>query len=221
MWHADFEGVERLALVLGAEIASTFENPNSIRLGTCKLIEEVMIGEDRLIHFSGAALGEACTIVLRGANEHLLDEAERSMHDALCVLSQTIANKGVLLGGGNPEIVMAQRVDALAARTPGKVALAIEAFARALRQIPGIICDNAGMDAADVVTKLRAAIAQDANSCYGVDVIRGDIGDMKDMGVYESLKVKKQVVMSATEACEMILRVDDIIKCAPRQRDGM
>jgi T-complex protein 1 subunit beta len=221
MWHADFEGVERLALVLGAEIASTFENPNSIRLGTCKLIEEVMIGEDRLIHFSGVALGEACTIVLRGANEHLLDEAERSMHDALCVLSQTIANKGVLLGGGNPEIVMAQRVDALAARTPGKVALAIEAFARALRQIPGIICDNAGMDAADVVTKLRAAIAQDANSCYGVDVIRGDIGDMKDMGVYESLKVKKQVVMSATEACEMILRVDDIIKCAPRQRDGM
>jgi T-complex protein 1 subunit beta len=221
LWHADFEGVERLALVLGAEIASTFENPNSIRLGTCKLIEEVMIGEDRLIHFSGVALGEACTIVLRGANEHVLDEAERSMHDALCVLSQTIANKGVLLGGGNPEIVMAQRVDALAARTPGKVAMAIEAFARALRQIPGIICDNAGMDAADVVTKLRAAIAEDANSCYGVDVMRGGIGDMKEMGVYESLKVKKQVVMSATEACEMVLRVDDIIKCAPRQRDGM
>lgn len=116
---ADFEGVERLALVLGAEIASTFENPSSIRLGACKLIEEIMIGEDKLIHFSGVALGEACTIVLRGANSHLLDEAERSMHDALCVLSQTVANKGVIYGGGNPEISMARGIDEIAAKTPG------------------------------------------------------------------------------------------------------
>lgn len=207
--------------MLGAEIASTFDDPNSIRLGTCKLIQQIMIGEDKLIHFSEPALGEACTIVLRGANEHVLDEAERSMHDALCVLSQTVANKGVLLGGGNPEIAMAKRVDAVAARTPGKVAIAIEAFGRALRAIPTIICDNAGMDAADVITKLRAAIAEDANSRFGVDVMRGDTGDMRELGVFESLKVKRQIVSSATEACEMLLRVDDIIKQAPRQRDGM
>ena len=180
-----------------------------------------MIGGDKLIHFSEPALGEACTIVLRGANEHVLDEAERSMHDALCVLSQTVASKGVLLGGGNPEIAMAKRVDAVAARTPGKVAIAIEAFGRALRAIPTIICDNAGMDAADVITKLRAAIAEDANSRFGVDVMRGGMGDMRELGVYESLKVKRQIVSSATEACEMLLRVDDIIKQAPRQRDGM
>lgn len=105
--------------MLGAEIASTFENPSSIRLGGCKLIEEIMIGEDKLIHFSGVALGEACTIVLRGANSHLLDEAERSMHDALCVLSQTVANKGVIYGGGNPEISMARGIDEVAAKTPG------------------------------------------------------------------------------------------------------
>lgn len=218
---ADFEGVERLALVLGAEIASTFENPNSIRLGTCKTIQEMMIGEDTLIHFSEPALGEACTIVLRGANEHLLDEAERSMHDALCVLSQTVANRGVLLGGGNPEIAMAKRIDEVASRTAGKMAIAMEAFARALRQIPAIICDNAGMDAADVVTKLRAAIGKDENSRFGVDVMRGDTGDMQELGVFESRKVKRQVVTSATEAAEMILRVDDIIKCAPRERSGM
>lgn len=216
---ADFEGVERLALVLGAEIASTFESPNSIRLGTCGAIEEMMIGEDKLIHFSKPALGEACTIVLRGANENLLDEAERSMHDALCVLSQTVANKGVLLGGGNPEIAMAKRIDALAARTAGKTALAIEAFGRALRKIPAIICENAGLDAAHIVTTLRAAIAADAASRSGVDVISGGIGDMAELGVFESLKVKRQIVTSATEAAEMILRVDDIIKCAPRQRD--
>lgn len=218
---ADFEGVERLALVLGAEIASTFENPNSIRFGTCKLIEEIMIGEDKLIHFSGVALGEACTVVLRGANDHVLEEAERSIHDALCVLSQTVANKGVIYGGGNPEITMAKAIDDQAAKTPGKASLAMEAFARALRQIPQIICDNAGMDAAEVVTQLRAAISQDAESRHGVDVNTGGVGDMSKLRVFESLKVKRQVVLSATEAAEMILRVDDIIKCAPRQRDGM
>lgn len=217
--HADFEGVERLALVLGAEIASTFENPNSIRFGTCKLIEEIMIGEDKLIHFSGVALGEACTVVLRGANDHVLEEAERSIHDALCVLSQTVANKGVIYGGGNPEITMAKAIDDLAAKTPGKASLAMEAFARALRKIPQIICDNAGMDAAEIVTQLRAAIAQDGQSRQGVDVTTGGVGDMSVMRVFESLKVKRCVVLSATEAAEMILRVDDIIKCAPRQRD--
>eukprot|EP00954_Amorphochlora_amoebiformis_P019167 1330873-Amorphochlora_amoeboformis.AAC.1 len=88
--HADFVGVERLALVTGAEIASTFDTPGTVKLGHCKLIEEVVIGEDKVIHFSGVAKGEACTVVLRGANKQILDEAERSLHDALCVLSQTV-----------------------------------------------------------------------------------------------------------------------------------
>merc|ERR1719234_2935211 len=83
--HADFEGVERLALVTGGEIVSTFYNPEAVKIGTCKLIEEVMIGEDKLIHFSGVQMGEACSVVLRGATQQILDEAERSLHDALCV----------------------------------------------------------------------------------------------------------------------------------------
>ncbi len=88
--HADFAGIERLALVLGGEIVSTFDHPESVKIGTCELIEEIMIGEDKVIKFSGVQKGEACTIVLRGATEHMLDEAERSIHDALCVLSQTV-----------------------------------------------------------------------------------------------------------------------------------
>lgn len=103
----------------------------------------------------------------------------------------------------------------------GKASLAMEAFGRALRKIPTIICDNAGMDAAGVITELRAAVAQDVNSKQGVDVMTAGVGDMSERKVFESLKVKRQVVLSATEACEMILRVDDIIKCAPRERDGM
>lgn len=89
-------------------------------------------------------LGEACTIVLRGASPHILDEADRSLHDALCVLQATVADTRVVYGGGYPEMKMAQAVEALAAKTPGKRSLAMQAFARALRALPSTICDNAG-----------------------------------------------------------------------------
>lgn len=215
--HADFEGVERLALVTGGEICSTFDDPQGVTLGFAKRVEEIMIGEDKLIHFSGCGRSEACTVVLRGASSHLLDEAERSLHDALCVLSQTVKDSRVVYGGGFPEMVMSRATDALAARTPGKRALAIEAFGRALRMIPTIICDNAGLDSAELVTKLRAAHAE-AGGRAGIDILTGQVGDMGACGIFEAFKVKQAVLISATEAAEMIIRVDDIIKCAPRQR---
>ncbi|KAG6545284.1 hypothetical protein Mapa_013244 [Marchantia paleacea] len=216
--HADFDGIERLALVTGGEITSTFDNPEAVKLGHCKLIEEIMIGEDKLIHFSGVELGQACTIVLRGASSHVLDEAERSLHDALCVLASTVKDSRVVWGGGWPEMLMARQVDELARKTPGKKSLAIESFAAALRAIPSIICDNAGLDSADLVSQLRAAHFSD-DSTAGVDVITGSVGDMEARGIYEAFKVKQAVLLSATEASEMILRVDEIIKCAPRQRE--
>lgn len=93
--HADFDGTERLAAVLGADILSTFSESNfgegkEPRLGHCDLIEEIMIGEDKVIKFSGTAAGEACSIVLRGSGSHILDEAERSLHDAICVLVSAV-----------------------------------------------------------------------------------------------------------------------------------
>eukprot|EP00877_Chromochloris_zofingiensis_P008033 jgi/Chrzof1/3483/Cz12g27040.t1 len=218
--HADFDGIERLALVLGGEIASTFDRPEEVKLGQCKSIEEIMIGQDKLIHFSGVHLGEACTIVLRGASSHILDEADRSLHDALCVLTETVKDARVVYGGGWPEMRMARAIEELAAKTPGKKSLAMEAFARALRALPSTICDNAGLDSADIVATLRAAHGRDPESTHmGVDVIKGSAGDMHELGIYESFRVKNQVLISATEAAEMILRVDDIIKCAPRQRN--
>lgn len=216
--HADFDGIERLALVTGGEIASTFDNPESVKLGHCKLIEEIMIGEDKLIHFSGVEMGQACTIVLRGASFHVLDEAERSLHDALCVLSQTVQDSRVILGGGWPEMLMAKKVDELARRTPGKKSLAIDAFAHALRAIPTIIADNAGLDSADLVAQLRAD-HQDEDTKTGIDVITGAVGNMEKLGIFEAFKVKQAVLLSATEAAEMILRVDEIISCAPRKRE--
>lgn len=215
--HADFAGVERLALVTGGEIASTFDHPELVKLGSCKLIEEVMIGEDKLIHFSGVALGEACTIVLRGATQQILDEAERSLHDALCVLAQTVKDSRTVYGGGCSEMLMAHAVTELASKTPGKEAVAMESYAKALRMLPTIIADNAGYDSADLVAQLRAAHSE-GNTTAGLDMMEGTIGDMAALGITESFQVKRQVLLSAAEAAEVILRVDNIIKAAPRKR---
>lgn len=215
--HADFEGIERVALVTGAQIASTFDHPETAVLGHCDLIEEIMIGEDRLVRLSGGNATGACTVVLRGATHQMLEEAERSLHDALAVLSQTIAEPKTVLGGGCAEMLMAQAVEARLPHVPGKQMLAVEGFARALRQLPTILADNGGYDSGELVAQLRSMHATGFKSA-GLDMYRGAVADMAELGIVESLKLKRQVLISAAEAAEMILRVDDIIKAAPRQR---
>jgi len=215
--HADFAGIERLALVLGGEIVSTFDNPDGVKVGTCRLIEEEMIGEDKVIKFVGVPKGEACTIVLRGATEHMLDEAERSIHDALCVLSQTVKESLVVCGGGASEMAMASSIFDVARRTSTKEAAAIEAFANALTTLPTILADNAGFDSAELVAQLKAAHTL-GNHDAGLNLNEGIVADMKALGITDSYKLKRQVVLSAAEAAEMILRVDRIIKAAPRKR---
>ena len=118
--HSDFDGTERLAAVLGAEILSTFDNPETAKLGSCGRIEEIMIGEDKVIRFSGTAAGEACSIVLRASGSHVLDEAERSLHDAICVLLAVVKNHKVVYGGGNSEMKMSLAVEELAKSVKGK-----------------------------------------------------------------------------------------------------
>jgi len=218
--HADFEGVERLSLVTGGEIVSTFDRPDLVKLGRCELIEEIMIGEDKLTKFSGVAAGEACTVVLRGSTSQMVDEAERSLHDALSVLSQTVKETRTVLGGGCAEMLMSVAIDGAARTVTGKKALAAEAFARALRQIPTILADNGGYDSSDLVTKLRAA-HYEGRMDAGLDMNEGRVGSMKELGVTESYKLKRQVVLSASEAAEMILRVDDILRATPRRREAV
>ncbi|XP_055339463.1 T-complex protein 1 subunit beta-like [Paramacrobiotus metropolitanus] len=215
--HADFDGIERLAFVLGGEIVSTFDHPDKVKLGSCKLIEEVLIGEERMTKFSGVAVGEACSIVLRGATQQIVDEAERSMHDALCVLQQTVQDPRVIFGGGSGEMLMAQAVSQLATKTPGKESIAIEAFARALRKLPTYVADNGGYDSAELISQLRAAHTEGKVS-MGLNMNTGTVDDMSVVGVLEPFRVKMQVLISAAEAAEMILRVDSIIKAPPRKR---
>lgn len=216
--HADFEGIERLALVTGGEVVSTFDHPEKVRLGHCEKIEEIIIGEDAYTKFSGCKSGEACTIVLRGATQQTLDEAERSLHDALSVLSQTVKFTKTCLGGGCSEMIMSKAVDEIAATTEGKKSLAVEAFAKALRELPTILADNAGFDSSELVTKLRTAIYNGLITS-GLDLDEGVVTDVRKLGIVESYKLKYHVVNSATEAAEVLLRVDNIIKAKPRTAD--
>lgn len=176
----------------------------------------------------------------------MIEEADRSLHDALSVLSQTVKETRITLGGGCAEMTMANAVDEEAKRTDGKKALAVESFARALRQIPTILADNAGYDSSDLVAKLRAAHYEGRTDAglgafcsalawpcalvdlcswltlslllLGADMDKGVVGSMKESGVTESYKLKRQVVLSASEAAEMILRVDDSKFFARRRR---
>merc|ERR1719473_1031174 len=163
-----------------------------------------MIGEDKLIRFSGVGQGEACTVVLRGATRQILDEAERSLHDALCVLTQTVKETRTCYGGGCAEMLMANAIQQEALKTPGKEAVAMEAFSHALRQLPTTIADNAGYDSSELVANLRAQ-HNAGHATMGLDMETGQVGDMQELG-------------AAAEAAEMILRVDNILKAAPRQR---
>ena len=142
----------------------------------------------------------------------MVDEAERSLHDALSVLSQTVQETRTVLGGGCSEMLMSCAVDNLAKTIEGKKVLAVEAFARALRMIPTILADNAGWDSSELVARLRKRHFEgidandDGGKRVGLDMELGDIGDMRDLGITESYKLKRQVVISASEAAEMILR---------------
>ena len=165
--HADFDGIERLALVTGGEIVSTFGNPDLVQLGQCDLIEETIIGEEKMIRFSGVKMGEACTIVLRGATKQILDEAHRAMHDALCVLTTTVKETRTVFGGGCSEMLMANAVMEAAVATAGKESRAMESYAQALQALPAVIAENGGFDAAELVSQLRAS-HKNGDSSYGL-----------------------------------------------------
>lgn len=216
--HADFAGVERLALVTGAEVVSTFDAPEQVKLGYSDSVEEIMIGEDTLLRFSGCKSTEACSIVLRGATEQVLAEAQRSLHDALAVLSQTVAAPKTTLGGGCAEMLMSKAVDEASRKCQGKVAIAVESFANALRQLPTILADNAGYDSNELISILKAAVYS-GHTTMGLNLNTGEVADMRELGIVESYKLKNAAVNSASEAAEMLLRVDNIIKAKPRTAD--
>jgi thermosome len=203
--------MEKLAKATGAKIVASVKELSSSSLGEAKVIEESKIGDDKLTYVRDAKNPMAVTIVLRGGTEHVVDEAERSLHDALCVVRDAIEDAKILAGGGASEAETSKQLREYATNVGGREQLAIEAFADAMESIPLALAENAGLDPIDIMVELRAKHEDPNNRWYGVDVFSGHVKDMKSLNILEPLRVKTQVVKSATEAASIILRIDDVI----------
>src|SRR5712692_5645831 len=203
--------MEKIAKATGGIIVGTLKDLSKTGLGQAKLVEEVKIGDDKLVYVREAKNPKAVTIMIRGGSEHVVDEAERSLHDALCVVRNAVEDGKIVAGGGAPEAEVSKRLKDYARKAGGREQLAITAFAEALEAIPVAIAQNAGIDPIDIMVDLRAKHNNAQNKWYGVNVYTGKAEDMWKLNVVEPLRVKKQVVRSAVEAVTMLLRVDDVI----------
>nr|UXY87241.1 nucleolar protein [Cryptomonas sp.] len=207
--HADFEGTEHLALVTGAEIVSTFDEPSKVKIGHCKIVEEIIVGDETMVRFGGCSSANACTLVLRGSNQQLLDEAERSIHDTLCVLSQSIRDPRFVWGGGSLDTRLSLLLEKFSKNFLGKISLAILAFSRAIQNLPKIILENAELDSTDIITQLRMKHEKnEAKAC--IDIKNESVSNADRLGLIELSRLKSQMIISAVETAEMILRVDKV-----------
>lgn len=203
--------MEKLSKATGARIIASVKDLAKDALGEAKLVEEIKIGEDKLVYVRDAKNPKAVTIVIRGGTEHVVDEADRSLHDALCVVRNALEDGKIVAGGGAPEAEVARRLRDFAVKVGGREQLAIEGFAEALEAVPTTLAENAGLDPIDVLVELRSKHEKAGNQWYGIDVHSGKVSDMRKQNVLEPLRVKQQVVKSASEAASMILRIDDVI----------
>ena len=203
--------MEKLAKATSAKIVASVKDLSSSSLGEAKTVEETKIGDDKLTYVRDAKNPMAVTVVLRGGTEHVVDEAERSLHDALCVVRDAVEDAKVVAGGGAPEAEIAKQLREYAVKVGGREQLAIEAFADAMESVPLALAENAGLDPIDIMVELRAKHEGSGNQWYGVDVFSGGVKDTHVLNVLEPLRVKSQVIKSATEAASMILRIDDVV----------
>ena len=217
--------MEKLERATGGRIVTNLDELSPEDLGEAELVEERRVGEDKMVFIEGCKNPKAVTVLLRGANDMELDEAERSIHDALSVLRNVLKEPKIVGGGGAPEIEIAMRLREHARARGGKEALAIEAYADALEEIALILAESAGLDPLDARAELRGYHEKGFTNA-GVDVIRGKVfEDMVKLNIIDPTLVKKQVLKSATEAATAILKIDDIIAAAPpkrkeREREG-
>ena len=204
--QVDFEGIEKLALITGGEIASTFDEPSRIKLGQCEVIEEIAIGNDKCIRFGGCPGNGSCSIVIRGSNDQILDETERSLHDALCVLVRSIRDPRYIWGGGYPEIKIGIALEKFSKNFECKESLSIAAFGNAICRIPKILIENAGLESVFIINKFKNRCLNEEKVCF--NIIDDDISDAKTNGLIENSKLKIQILLSAVEAVEILIRID-------------
>jgi len=209
--------MERLARATGGRIVTNLEDLTPADLGEAGLVEEQKIGEDKLTFVKDCKNPKAVGILIRGGTEHVIDEIERGVHDALCVVGAAIEDGKIVYGGGAPEVEVAKRLREFAETVGGREALAINSFANAVEAIPKTLAENAGMDSIDILVELRAKHEAQDGKWFGVNVFNGKVSDMKRENVIEPLRVKTQAIKSASDAAIMILRIDDVIAATKKE----
>ncbi len=202
--------MEKLAKATGANIIGNLDSLTSKDLGYAGLVEEKKIGDDKMTFVTQCKNPKAVSILIRGTTEHVVDELERALHDALSVVSIAIEDGKMTAGGGAAATAISMVLRDYATTVGGREQMAIEAFANAIEIIPKTLSENAGLDPIDMMLEIRNAHKK-GNKYAGVNVFTGKIEDMIKNNVIEPLRVSKQEIEASSEAANMILRIDDVI----------
>jgi thermosome len=211
--------MKKLTMATGAKVINNLEVLTPEDLGFAELVEERKLGADKWVFVEGCKNPKAVTILIRGGTERLVDEAERSLHDALMVIKDVVEEPKIVVGGGAPEMEIAGNLRGWAQTLSGREQLAVRGFADAMERIPITLAENAGLDPIDSLVQLRAE-HEKGQTTAGVNVLEEKIGDLRPLDVVEPYVVKRQMLKSASEAASMILKVDDIIAAAKMKETG-
>jgi thermosome len=200
----------KLSRATGARIVNNLEDLSSKDLGSADLVEERKVETDKWVFVEGCKHPKAVTILIRGGSQRVVDEAERSIHDALMVTKDVMEKPLIVAGGGSPESYVAGKLREWSSTLSGREQLAADKFAESLEVIPLALAENAGMDPIDTLTELRSKQTK-GSKWSGIDARGGKVVDMSKLDIVEPLSVKEQIIKSATEVASMILRIDDVI----------
>ncbi|MCD6324219.1 MAG: thermosome subunit, partial [Desulfurococcales archaeon] len=203
--------MEKLERATGGKIISNIDDMTPEDLGYAEIVEERKVGEDKMVFIEGTKDPKAVSIVIRGGLERMVDEAERSLRDALSVVADVLRNPKVVYGGGAFEAEIAKHIREFATKVSGKEQLAVQAFAKAVEGVVAALVENAGLDPIDILSDLRKTHTQSDGFKYGINVFTGKIDNMEELGVIEPLAVKVNALKAGTEAATLILRIDDVI----------
>ncbi len=200
----------KLAKATGGRVSTNIDDLSPSDLGSADIVQQKKIESDKWVYIEGCRNPQSVTLLIRGGSQRVVDEADRSIHDALMVVKDVIEKPSIVGGGGAPESFVASHLKDWADSFEGREQLAIKKYAEALESIPLTIAENAGMDPIDTMVNLRSQQSQ-GHKWTGIDAKKGKIADMFSQDIVEPLIVKEQIIKSATEAACMILRIDDVI----------
>jgi len=214
--------LERVAKATGAVVQTSVFGITPNVLGHCELFEERGLGDERFNFFTGCPKAKAATIILRGGGEQFLEETDRSVHDAIMIVKRTVASRKVVAGGGAIEMELSAILREFSRTIAGKQQLIINSFAKALEVIPRQIAENAGLDSAEVLNKLRKEHASNngEGKWIGVDVYNEGICNTLDSGVWEPAANKINAIAAATEAACCILSIDETVRNPLSEKPG-